>query len=394
MTKYITIIACLFSLLFLTATTTYTKTQSKDIRFVAVSDLHYAIGPGLNQKIVNLPALVTYINNLDPLPEALILGGDLVINTHQNLTRPDTLLALLSATLDSDIDILPVLGNWEGDYDWRWVNTGVAPFEDGEFYDDANADPFAVARTYLRPWIGSTKGYYYREYGTVKIMITNNIVDTIYVDSDTVNAYANCNPPGRGEVYWEANDLPTIPNPDYSGFITENSAQWNWLREALTSHTNGTWNICAGHRAIYTPIDEADYGERPNIYTARYGIAAMADSSSVDLWLTGDVHLVSMTKRVHRNAITTNADSIGSHYLSLAGGFFYRDTLNSVVPENSLLYAYDDVETPNYSTGIWFAVITINGDRGYVEISVADTTGDIETSEIVEDIYDYTIINN
>jgi hypothetical protein len=374
----------------------YVKVQSTDIRLAFLSDTHFNQGVNIDSRTVQCSTFVEYINNLDLKPKALIIAGDLTIAPHLNTSNPDTFLDFFNGLLDPDIELLPVLGNWEGDSVWSAANNRTE-----ELYD-SNTDPYSFARTYLSSWIGQTTGYYSREYGMVKVFILNNNVDTTYVDAidDTLQVYANDNPPGRGLIYWQNHGYPdgrNVTNPDYSGFVTENSAQWTWFVNELDNHTKGTWRIAVAQRGIYGAHGTEDYdgltawSVRPNIYAARWGIVREFDTRSGDLFVTGDQHIVSYTTRLSQDAIPS--DSVGAHHLSLRCGFTTRDTTlkiykdgayyRNTVPDGSLKYAVDhDTNT----TSTYFAILTIHGDRGYLEIGhVTNTTVTIDYTTVIID---------
>src|SRR5690606_14418671 len=184
----------------------------------------------------------------------------------------------------------------------------------------------------------------------------------------------NCNPPGyKGSG---------VRNPDYSGFATSGSDQWNWAMDTLDSF-QGTWCIGAWHRPVYSPFpDEINAGSeiRPTQNITRTGIVREMINRGLSIILQGDQHINFVGKKYISdwNDATTSGinvvsdTGVGAWPIIASTSYFTRSTNLNYLPGqtqgNHYLYELGGV---NFMVG--GCIINFDGDHAYLEFALNNT---------------------
>lgn len=343
--------------------------------------------------------------------DAVVDMGDISMNQRVPEVSDSVVIFFADSLTNRGVTFLPGIGNHETKHPAtlpEQPDTVMFP----SWPDDETDEPY----TYIEgkyPQLFRGKSYYNYEIGSVKLIIANNIVDTTtYSASQWHQRFANSNVPGKGNHYWNSENSigddgwtadsvdqgigrQDFTNEDYGGFQTYGSEQWNWFVNQL-SDTRYTWRIPLMHRGIYA---YGDVTNRPNAYGQRYGLIAEATERNVPLLVTGDVHVMNLTKRIHTEENGTsfladtldasdayadssygqwgldNGDLMGTHFLSIRTGLSRAlgEIEGKTFPWDGGAAAanlfYSDITD---STGVgsfsWFACLDINGKRGLLDI--------------------------
>ena len=314
----------------------YRNKQTTGFSIGFMTDMHFS--QSIDTAMFNVDAILGWV--LESAPVAIVMSGDLTERADSlGLT---TWLAEESTTWDSSSVILPVIGN----HDTTIPQATPAPLGTKVF------------QPIIEAWPERFKGRQYYKYElddyAFKFLAMSNCVDTVDADGDT--AYPNCNPPGSLNVV-------IGPNPDYSGFVTDGSPQYEWLETESASYDG--WLIGGSHRPSWAPFQSHP---RPLLKEARHGILKTMVENGLSIYASGDQHIVSLSKPFYENHIP--ADSAGVYQLVLTGGYFNRSPDDAALAEADRYFAAGDgLGTPWPAYG---AVVDFWGDIATIRIAMAD----------------------
>lgn len=212
--------------------------------------------------LTNADLVAAWLWERDPQPVACVFGGDL--NIREWGTDYDFRDWLNDIGWPDSIEVLPVIGNHDTLY-----STTMDPlsFTEGQHPHRKVMSAFPHLFQESRGWYSWS-----RPDLDVQITVGLNLVDT----DDAL--YLNCNPPGSGDG----------PNPDYSEFGIEGSAQQVFLENAMNSGHG--WQFLAVHRPIYAPFPASGVG-RPTLRAPRTGLIRRMVRKGLSALLQGDQHI-------------------------------------------------------------------------------------------------------
>jgi hypothetical protein len=208
------------------------------------------------------------------VPVALLNSGDLSIGQWvEDAAENDYDDWIAVQSLDPSIIVLPTIGNHDTYH----------PISYSSGADAVNPPHELIKSRY--PSLFKGKGWYTWDYESLRIVVMLNCVD------DSSGNYNNCNPPYDGQM----------PNPDYSGFDTEDSEQHAFIDEAFTS--DHLWKIGSLHRPLYAPYPVSGVG-RPTMTSQRNGVIRRAVLNGMSVLAQGDEHIRFVGAKYIQNGIS------------------------------------------------------------------------------------------
>lgn len=350
--------------------------------------------------------------------QAVLHAGDITIGATD--INADVLSWITTNVTNRGMVFLPIPGNHETKHEALF---SAQP--DTIMYPGANENPFSIMTDEFVGTFTDSKGWGKYNIGRwVKILLLNNNVDTTNTANGTqyIQRYANCNTPGKGYEYWASANSdgdpddpdwispasggstdgnPDYTNPDFSGFQTYNSEQWQFVINELESD-DSVWKIPAMHNSIFAYAHQTN---RPNRFGQRWGLIAEMSERNVPLIAHGDTHVMSLTHNIHteesghmyaRDVVDgtdlyaeadsgysaygiAEGDSIGIKFLNLRSGL-YRGTQentsdpNRTYPNDAATDVAFYQDSPDTTIGVtdytlaWFSILSVDGDKGYLEI--------------------------
>lgn len=294
--------------------------------------------------------------------DAVVVSGDLTVSPASGIFTAgctSRFAALFRLWLNGAADLLVCVGNHDTELAWNAGGTGPDGLSTNPYY--------AMQDTFPELYQGKLS-YYSKDIGPVRILSINDIADTTYdAGGSWDQQYANCSPPYRGLVYWQANGFPlgnsAWTNPDYSGITNQYSPQRRWINEQLQGSWP-PWKVPVMHRGIWTPFP---YGaNRSGLYEARYDLWADLTAAGVDMVFQGDQHIVSWSKRIASYpasaTVVNKADSTGAMSVALHGHYFRRSLDTGEMPAGSLLFSQGGADSGTVRW-VYGMLGTYNGNR-------------------------------
>lgn len=372
--------------------------------FAVWSDMHYSVA---------LPnrcgAVLEFLAEYEPKPTFLMVTGDIGMfstyyadgDTLDNVWQ--SVRTLTTWSKSSGISLVPILGNHEPSYEFTeseeeaFVGMPYPQVPDSVRTSHSETwDPYRLAR---KAWSSYFKNedYYSKDFHSISVMAMSNNVDTLFNTTNTPSPTANyvrlaypiMNPPGIQDTC-SLGDLDCYAkilahNADHSGFVTPGSDQWEWANDHLES-SSAIWNIVGFHRSVYAPHGPTSYGDpgfdvyvqRPNIYSARWGIIPDLIDRGAKLFFQGDVHQGAVVGPVYKGSV----DPQGAYFVTTHAGYSTRVLKTAYVPDNSLLYP--DPVPEEKQTGAHFAVCHVFGKRIHLKIYHFESCDDPEPSLVFE----------
>lgn len=308
--------------------------------------------------------------------DAVVLNGDISFTTDtMGADGGVRALAVIDSLQDLlNVPIYPVPGNHETKYYLLGETTATVPDTTNLFRDFEHAFPACGRR-----------GYYARRHGPVLLLmmahLTDQVVHQFGVPGDDKQAYANCNPPGKGLAYWQAHGYPhgnpDYVNPDYFGFSDTTSAQIQWAVSRIANHRahGGTWSVAFWHRAAYAAYNGSSQYSRVLDTAVRATTIAKLIRAGLHLACEADLHVGTFTGPFYKEAV----DSRGAWFVCTESGWAGRPTSPNEIPAGGMIYPL----AAGLDKGGFAAILTFTGFRCEVEMARSYSSCDPPQLEIV-----------
>jgi hypothetical protein len=310
-----------------------------------------------------------------PKPAVVLHAGDVVLGIGTQWTD------LKAAFAAEGMTVYTCLGNHDFDDDSQPGYSEIYP--SGESPIDDVVAPRIPQMTHVP--------YYRIDFGSVRALFLDDNYDTTVVVIDTtatppdtayVQAYAECNPPGRARGYWMEHGFdpkgnPNGTNPEYAGWVTSDSTsgQLAWIKQQ-TAGFGGTFLLVVAHRSPYTPMATGSTIRPPDLSGRSVGWA-IASRAGVDFALTGDTHTCGLSKRMYRGA----QSDAGTYFLT-ARCYEPRTAAFGSGPGSPSLTEADmywpktaDLTNANEDPSTVFGYMVFHGNRATVKIVQGHANG-------------------
>jgi hypothetical protein len=291
--------------------------------------------------------------------DVIAVFGDLEYDTDTDFDFKD----YMDGVVAGRAEVLPVAGNHDVP-DWD-MSDGQAGRSAVNPYGELCAD---------YPSLFMGRPYYAKDFGAVRfVSLVTNADTTVFNAPNYEQSYAANNYPYQDLVYWQANGFPngnpSGSNGDMFGITSSSSPQYQFAK-AKMAETTPVWKIVLSHRGPVSALNTVPYLGRGPLGSLKYGIAREFCTSGVDLWCSGDAHVVSLTKRVKTyltgsegHYTVSPSDSLGIHYFQTTGPHVRRTVDTSLLPTGSSIFATGGADSAVTAKWVYFSYGKIRGDR-------------------------------